>query len=413
MITDINSGIEIHRTLFKNDCKDIVLCKHNDININHHDLKISNIFKTKNLNEIGEDEKYIYYINLLLVNDYFKNSFGFINLDKKVLTDINTGKAILVIIDIYEAYSGKSFGLGSEDFDILNKWIIEANLNFKNIFFITGNLFAYDRLKNNYKFNIVSLTMQEMWNDVYGSVIKPLSFLPEEKKYLFLSFNRAPRLHRFRLILELMEKNLIDEGRVSYNFETPDFDSLTHQSPSKYIKQFEILKEKKTQFVDVDNSPSNLAINLNIDLMEKTFLTLVTETQCDSGTLQITEKIWKPIMCGHPFMVLSSNRCLEVLKNLGFKTYSNWFNESYDNANTLEEKLDIIVENLNKYKKYNISDLKKIRNEMNEISEYNQRNMFNHCVKKFNFLDKENNVNGYKPLLDVLYSLFTHSNKIT
>ena len=53
--------------------------------------------------------------------------------------------------------------------------------------------------------------------------------------------------------------------------------------------------------------------------VRSTFISLVTESLTDRNTLFFSEKIWKPIMVGHPFLLLGSKHSLKYLKNLGYK----------------------------------------------------------------------------------------------
>jgi hypothetical protein len=91
----------------------------------------------------------------------------------------------------------------------------------------------------------------------------------------------------------------------------------------------------------------------NSSWYDSTCFSLVAETQVDSTVDQpvfITEKTFKPIAFKHPFMILGNNRTLAHLHSLGFETYENLFDESYDNQN-LEEKLKTITANVQAFVK--------------------------------------------------------------
>ena len=70
----------------------------------------------------------------------------------------------------------------------------------------------------------------------------------------------------------------------------------------------------------------------------------------------ITEKTYKPIAYQHPFMIYGQSRTLAQLHDLGFETYENLFDESYDhvaNADSTEpdKKLDIIINNVRDFER--------------------------------------------------------------
>ena len=51
---------------------------------------------------------------------------------------------------------------------------------------------------------------------------------------------------------------------------------------------------------------------------------LTTETHVDNNVLFISEKTYKPISIGMPFMSLGNPGTLEYLRSKGFITFSDW-----------------------------------------------------------------------------------------
>ena len=106
---------------------------------------------------------------------------------------------------------------------------------------------------------------------------------------------------------------------------------------------------------------------------EKTFISMVTETLVDEGTLFISEKIWKPIMVGHPFIVFGNLWTLKFLKSMGYKTFDKWINEEYDNEPDSGKRCNMITDELVKLSIKTEEELKLIRDEMNEVCNHNQK----------------------------------------
>ena len=75
----------------------------------------------------------------------------------------------------------------------------------------------------------------------------------------------------------------------------------------------------------------------------------------DSDRPFVTEKTFKPIQYQHPFMVYGHSGTLKFLHNLGFETFENLFDESYDSvvASTSidKKKLEIIINNVKNFEK--------------------------------------------------------------
>ena len=75
---------------------------------------------------------------------------------------------------------------------------------------------------------------------------------------------------------------------------------------------------------------------------------LVVETMChdNDDTFYLTEKTTKPITMMHPFMVLSNKGFLKNLCDLGFRTFNEYFDESYDREPQIDKRIQIITQNL-------------------------------------------------------------------
>ena len=87
---------------------------------------------------------------------------------------------------------------------------------------------------------------------------------------------------------------------------------------------------------------------INSDWFQQTMFSIVVETAV-AGDLFVTEKTWKAVALGHPFMIVAQNGILDYLKSRGFMTWSHWFDESYDSAVTYNDKLEILYRNCEQF----------------------------------------------------------------
>lgn len=62
----------------------------------------------------------------------------------------------------------------------------------------------------------------------------------------------------------------------------------------------------------------------------RTFLNVVSETKNDDNYMHITEKIDKSLVTMTPFIVLANQHTLKSLRELGFNTFNEYWDESYD-----------------------------------------------------------------------------------
>ena len=147
---------------------------------------------------------------------------------------------------------------------------------------------------------------------------------------------------------------------------------------------FNFIKQNLPFRIDLTNLDVNQARNLVTIDYEKTFISIVTETLVQNDTLFITEKTWKPIIMGHPFMIYGNKNTLKYLKNLGYKTFDKWIDESYDIEDDYIIRAGLIVREIEKFSKFTIDELKIIRKEMLSICDYNRMHFINLINKNYN-----------------------------
>jgi hypothetical protein len=59
-----------------------------------------------------------------------------------------------------------------------------------------------------------------------------------------------------------------------------------------------------------------------------------------------TEKTYKSLMLGHPFAVYGGKHSLRKLRDLGFETFGDSIDETYDNCDWPEERANVLIESL-------------------------------------------------------------------
>jgi hypothetical protein len=71
---------------------------------------------------------------------------------------------------------------------------------------------------------------------------------------------------------------------------------------------------------------------------------LVTETIFDYPHTFRTEKIYKPILMAHPFVVAANQGYLKDLRAAGFKTFGHLIDESYDRITSPTARIERIID---------------------------------------------------------------------
>ena len=75
-----------------------------------------------------------------------------------------------------------------------------------------------------------------------------------------------------------------------------------------------------------------------------TYFSLVTETVFNYPYSFRTEKIWKPIAVGHPFIAVANTGFYRDLHNMGFKTFGHVIDESFDQIENNQERIERITQ---------------------------------------------------------------------
>lgn len=77
---------------------------------------------------------------------------------------------------------------------------------------------------------------------------------------------------------------------------------------------------------------------------------IVSDERCPAE-LFITEKTYKPIAHQHPFMVLGMKGTLAHLRSIGFETFDHIFDESYDQLDFFDDRLELVYNNIINFSK--------------------------------------------------------------
>jgi hypothetical protein len=77
-----------------------------------------------------------------------------------------------------------------------------------------------------------------------------------------------------------------------------------------------------------------------------TWFSLVTETIYDYPHTFRTEKIWKPVLMAHPFVVAANPGYLQDLRNAGFQTFHTLIDERYDQIDCPSTRIEHIIDTI-------------------------------------------------------------------
>ena len=156
----------------------------------------------------------------------------------------------------------------------------------------------------------------------------------------FIAPNRivaGERQHRLEMLYYIFKNDMVDN-----HISCPD------TCPAENISIHHAVKPLATKYPDIESvfAAQTLPINFKdetdhpmhscwlslFDQSAESLLYLVTETVATGRRHHLTEKTFKPIALGMPFVIVGTKGSLEYLRSYGFKTFGHIWDESYDQA---------------------------------------------------------------------------------
>lgn len=209
----------------------------------------------------------------------------------------------------------------------------ECYYNSRGLAHMTTGGFAFEGQKCiSWKETKISLVERKFTAPRLGEVGK----LPDPK-FNYGCLSRNFRFHRWWALERLYREGILEKGLVSFPKVTAYELSLVFREPIP--ADLVDLVESLPRFIDVEwitTSPNNFnaqniaAVTLPPDQLNRDCaFELVNETSYD-GTTLVTEKTIKALYGRGAFAVNGPQGVIEYLNSLGVETWSNYFDESYD-----------------------------------------------------------------------------------
>lgn len=198
-------------------------------------------------------------------------------------------------------------------------------------------------------------------SDIYSNLDKP---------YKFSFLGGKFRWHRRQFLKNL--KPLLDSAIWSnYDIKNGEIKSLD----SKY--EIDLL-DSGTDSSNYTEWPKPGMAHLRLDHVYSvliptyidSYFSVVCETAIEYPYSFRTEKIWKPIIGGHPWIALSNYGFYRDLQNMGFRTFNHLIDESFDLIENNQERLNrvtLIIQDLC------CQDLAKFLDQCHDVCKYNQQ----------------------------------------
>lgn len=129
------------------------------------------------------------------------------------------------------------------------------------------------------------------------------------------------------------------------NYQRPHRDMIWQQIQPHLADALYSYRDKGVELADdIDRTDPLWQRYLNTNWYDQTKYSLVVETGLDSTPMVHSEKALKPIAFKHPMIVWGPPGYLKWLRSWGFKTFGHCIDETYDDIQDDQQRLDKIIQ---------------------------------------------------------------------
>lgn len=206
----------------------------------------------------------------------------------------------------------------------------------------------------------------------------------------FLCLNRRYRWHRNALFTLFYKYDLLKDSYFSMPKSHADHtgqvwkDQCDHGFLNTHGVDPEILQQLLPLVVDnldYQNMVQDMTRRMKL-FYESSLINVTTETTYDSYAPQISEKTYKPIFYKQPFIMVNSPNSLRYLRNAGYKTFSDFFDEGYDEVVNERERIERIGELCKTINEWSVEIKQKFFLETRDIVNHNLQVLYDVFPKK-------------------------------
>lgn len=216
-------------------------------------------------------------------------------------------------------------------------------------------------------------------------------YFKKRLKTKFMCINGRYTPHRHMVMAYMVDKPGYYVWRFTGSLDKirSDMDWVDESLPWDYlIKNNEIVNDSYLS-VDIDFHKEqvnnwtgdgmvtsvNCHSDIIIDKINDVFCYIVNETRFAQPTGNISEKTFQAVNSFSPFVLVAPPRSLEYFRKLGFKTFSQWWDESYDKIENHADRMNAIFKVIDYINGKSLKELKTMYKEMKPLLDYNADRM--------------------------------------
>ena len=243
--------------------------------------------------------------------------------------------------------------------------------------------------------NLRCLDLQNQTETFSYNLIK--RFLPKDEiNFKFWCSTNRFAVHRHIVMCYLADKNTkaswafnvknIDKKKIQLSKLPWDYLNIGNQ----ILNQKDFYIDQKVNRINVLNYYSSYDADYKgiysrdrnfLKSLSDCFLSVVLESTFFQPTVPITEKTFDAMFTLTPFIQVNAPYAIRYIKDLGFKTFDQWWDESYDQEENHEERLLKIFETIDYINSMSINQLFDLYQEIIPTLIHNQRHVLNFYKK--------------------------------
>lgn len=272
------------------------------------------------------------------------------------------------------------------------KYFSSIGIDLNNVIIIAGNhqedtklnviesstFFAHESAKEMMRFPFIGSLGYE------ADIVRENDLDGSKRPKHFLSLNRAARQHRYYLLYELVRKNLLDKCIMS--FLSPMKDDVDHIQKwllrycdgidSKTIKRANKMlpiELDTQQHKDKKGFPSN---QTSKDWYTNSYISIVSETDFISNNYPFnSEKTFRPFVNLHPFIHFGNIGAIQLLHELGFKTFAPYINEDYAYEDNKKKRAQLLIKEVERLGNMPLDEIHNLYYNLKDTLLYNQEHL--------------------------------------
>lgn len=179
----------------------------------------------------------------------------------------------------------------------------------------------------------------------------------QPRPYEFLALSRTHKWWRATVMADMVQSGILDQSLWSYGTEVATgearSDNPIQESYLREVSVDQFLEHAPYSCDSLSSAQQNDHALLVPEHYTQTYCSIILETHFDadgSGGAFLTEKTFKAIKHGHPFVIVGAPGSLATLKRLGYRTFDHAIDNLYD----------VIDDNTHRWRliKYAIQDIR-------------------------------------------------------